>query len=221
MHRRGRRGWGLGLFAGLALAIGALLAAPAAHATPATEAFVQKNIDQGYEILNDDSLARENLRARFRAFMLGLTDIRRIGMFTLGQYARGADEAQLDEFIDSFTEYAVAVYETRLSKYKGQTLKVTGSTDRASGPNYDSVVNAVVINPNAPNATPINAAFRVRPDMKSGKPIITDMQVEGVWLAINQRADFTAFLQQHNGSIPELSSHLRDQAAALRSGAPG
>src|SRR5947207_15904596 len=133
-------------------------AALAAGANPA-EAFVQQNIDKGYAILNNASLSDEQRRAQFRTFMLGLTDTRRIGLFTLGQYANGASKTDLDAFNEAFLDYAVAVSESRLSKYKGQTLKVTGSSERAAD---DAVVNADVVNPNASNGQPFKVGFRVR-----------------------------------------------------------
>jgi phospholipid transport system substrate-binding protein len=201
-------------FSALALLAIGFLAAPAAYAAAANpaEAFVQQNIDKGYSILNNASLSNEQRRTQFRNFMLGLTDVKRIGMFTLGQYANGASKGDVDSFIDAFTDYAVAVYESRLSKYKGQTLKVTGSDQRSAD---DVVVNADVVNPSAPPNSPvIKAAFRVR-KTADGKPIVTDMQVEGIWLALSQRSDFTGFLQQHGGNIPALTDNLKMQIQQL------
>ena len=177
-------------------------------ANPA-EMFVQQNVDRGYRILNDQALSREQRREQFRNFLLSLTDLHRIGMFTLGQYARGATPADLQAFDKAFTDYAVAVYESRLGKYSGQTLKVTGSIPRASD---DVIVNAVVANARAGSGQePIRVAFRVR-KTADGRPIITDMEVEGIWLALTERSDFSAFLQQHGGSISALTDHLKSQA---------
>jgi phospholipid transport system substrate-binding protein len=187
-------------------------AAPAAN--PA-EAFVQQNIEKGYSILNSTTLSDEARRAQFRDFMLSLTDARRIGMFTLGPYANRASKEDIDSFIDAFSEYAVAVYESRLSKYKGQSLRVTGSVQRAAD---DVVVNADVVNPATPNAQPLRAAFRVR-KTSDGRPIVIDIQVEGVWLALSQRSDFTGFLQQHGGRLPDLTTDLKRQAQVLRDAA--
>lgn len=196
------------------LSTGATRAAPAAN--PA-EGFVQQNIAKGYEILNSTTLSDEQRRAQFRDFMLSLTDARRIGMFTLGPYANSASKEDVESFIDAFGDYAVAVYETRLSKYKGQTLRVTGSVQRAAD---DVVVNTDVVNPATPNAQPLRAAFRVR-KTSDGRPIVTDIQVEGVWLALSQRSDFTGFLQQHGGRVPDLTADLKRQTQVLRNAARG
>ena len=180
------------------------------------QAFVQQNIDKGFAILNNKALSEADRREQFSDFVLSLTDQRRIGMFTLGQYANGASKADTDAFIASFTEYAVAVYQRRLDKYAGQTLKVTGSVARAAD---DVVVNANVVDASgqAP-ADPIQVGFRVRAD-GSGRQIVTDLQVEGIWLAISQRAEFTDFLQKNNGSLPALTANLRSRAEQIRSGA--
>jgi phospholipid transport system substrate-binding protein len=188
--------------------------AKAANANPA-ETFVQENVDRGYMILNSTTYSPEQRRAEFRKFMLALTDPRRIGMFTLGQYANSAPKDQIEDFVSAFTDYAIATYETRLNKYKGQTLKVTGSLARSPD---DVVVNADVVNPGNATAQPIKVGFRVRkaPD---GRPIVTDIQVEGVWLALSERSDFTGYLQQHGGSISALTQLLKTQTQQMRSSA--
>jgi phospholipid transport system substrate-binding protein len=199
------------LVAAMAL-LGSTQARSAPAANPA-EAFVQENVEKGYSILNSTTLSDEQRRSQFRDFMLSLTDARRIGMFTLGPYANSATKEEVEAFIDAFSEYAVAIYESRLGKYKGQTVRVTGSVQRAAD---DVVVNSEVVDPAAPpNAPRLKAAFRVR-KTSDGRPIVTDMQVEGIWLALSQRSDFTGFLQQHNGRVQDLTTDLMRQTQMLR-----
>lgn len=196
------------------------LAIGPAQASPESEAFVQDTVDDGYVILNNTTLSPEELSAQFREFMLALTDMRRIATFTLGPYVNRAPPAEIDDFVEAFTEYAVTVYEDRLSRYTGQTMVVSGSDDRAED---DSIVTAVVSMANNeidPNRQMINVGFRVREDV-NGNPIVIDMQVEGVWLAVNQRADFTSYLQQNNGSVPALAASLRRQAEQILIGEEG
>jgi phospholipid transport system substrate-binding protein len=207
-------------FAAQLLAVAVLATVIATPAQPAlaqsgnaAEAFIQQNVDRGYQILNNSALSSEQRRDQFRSFLLNLTDLHRIGMFTLGQYANSASPADLQAFNKAFEDYAVSVYESRLGKYNGQTLKVTGSQVRAPD---DVIVNAVVpATEGGASQQPIHVAFRVRktPD---GRPIITDMQVEGIWLALSERSDFTGFLQQHGGSVSQLADHLRAQADQVR-----
>jgi phospholipid transport system substrate-binding protein len=185
-----------------------MLMAPEALATPATEAFIQQNFDKGYMILNDTSLSDAQRRDQFRALLVELAASRRIALFTLGYYAAGAAPSAVDAFVEAFTKYSVAVYEKGLNRYEGQVLKVTGSTDRASD---DSVVAAELVSPNQSSGQSIKVAFRVRRG-ETGAPTITDMLIEGVSLATTERDDFTAYLRQHAGSIPELTERLNAMA---------
>jgi len=199
--------WLVAFFA--ALVIGLVMLAPhavhAAAANPA-ETFVQQNVDRGYAILNNTSLSDERRHIEFRDFMLSLTDARRIGMFTLGAYANSASKGDLEAFIAAFSDYTVGfVHGIVFAQARAQAPKVTGSVQRAAD---DVVVHCEVVNPSAPDAPRIKAAFRVR-KAADGRSIVTDIQVEGIWLALLQRSDFTGFLQQHGGRIAELTSDLR------------
>jgi ABC-type transporter MlaC component len=176
--------------------------APAAPANP-SEAFVQENIDHAFAIINDMSVPEEERYMRFHALILSLIDARRIGMFTLGRYANGASQADIDSFIAAFSDYTIRfIYRAGFAQTEGNAPKITGSTQRAGD---DVVVNCEV---DGPNAQPIKVAFRVRRSA-DGHPIVTDLQVEGVWLALLQRSDFSAFLQQNGGRIPDLTADLQ------------
>jgi len=185
-----------------------MLVAPSARATPETEAFIQQNFDKGYQILNNASLSDADRRAQFRDLLLGLAASRRIALFTLGSYAMGAAPSSVDDFIQAFTKYSIAVYEKGLNRYEGQKLKVTSSVDRAAD---DSVVQAELIDPKQPNGPPIKLAFRVRKG-ETGAPAITDLLLEGVSLATTERDEFTAYLKQHDGSVQELTKRLNAMA---------
>ena len=188
-------------FAGMALV------GPAAAATPA-ETFVQDNIHVGLDILNNKTLSVDARRTQFANFLLGLTDMKRIADFTLGQYRRGANPADLAAFDTAFENYAVAVYQSYFAKYAGQTLKVTNSQARTAD---DFIVATQLIDPNDRSGqAPLEVDFRVRTD--SGKPVVTDFSVAGIWLALEERDQFTSFLGQNGGNIRTLISHLNDLA---------
>ena len=193
------------VLAGLAIALPIVWppsAARAAAANPA-EAFVQENVDRAFVILNNPELPQEQRYMQFHDLILSLMDARRIGMFTLGPYANRASQAEIESFIAAFSDYTIRfIYGAGFAQTEGNAPKVTGSTQRAAD---DVVVNCEV---NGPNAQPIKVAFRVRRSA-DGRPIVTDLQVEGVWLALLQRSDFSAFLQQNGGRIADLTADLQ------------
>jgi phospholipid transport system substrate-binding protein len=203
-----RRGFfSAGLALGLALAGLGLTSLPASAANPA-ESYVQDNVHKGIDILNNKAASVAQRRMQFETFLLGLTDMKRIADFTLGQYRRGASPADLAAFESAFQNYAVAVYQSYFARYAGQTLKVTGSQARS---NDDFIVATQLIDPSDRSGQPpLEVDFRVLTD--TGKPVVIDFSVSGIWLAIEERDQFTSFLGQNGGNIALLNSHLNDLA---------
>jgi phospholipid transport system substrate-binding protein len=201
-------------FLAMSAAVAALLftGIPAMAAANPAEDFVQDNIHKGLELLNNKQLSADQRRTQFEGFLLGLTDMKRIADFTLGQYRRSASPADIAAFESAFQNYAVAVYQSYFAKYAGQTLKVTGSQTRAAD---DIIVATQLIDPNDNSGQqPLEVDFRVRTD--GGKTVVVDFSVAGIWLALEERDQFTAFLGQNNGNIHTLISHLSELAKQFR-----
>jgi phospholipid transport system substrate-binding protein len=187
----------------LLLSAGALavcMTSPAWAAGPA-EAFVSGNIQAGFDILNDPAASVVQRRERFAAFLLGLTDVRRVALFMLGRYADGASQADLDAYVAAYQEHVQSVYQSYFARYAGQSLHVMSSRERAPG---DFIVTT---NLTGNGAAPMEVDFRIRTD--GAKPLLLDIGVGGVWLAPAQQAEFLSVLAQNNGDIKALSAHLR------------
>ncbi len=178
------------------------IVSPAVAATPA-EDLVGNNIHKGLEILNDTHLSKDQRRAAFEDFLLGVTDLKRVAIFTLGAYGDKATPADRDAFAAAFQRYAVAVYQSYFERYSGQTLKVTGS--RANAP-ADDIVATQLIDPQDQSGKPLEVDFRVRSD--TGKPVIVDFSVAGIWLAPAEHDEFVAFLGRNGGNVPALSAYM-------------
>jgi phospholipid transport system substrate-binding protein len=184
-----------------------------AAASPAAEAFVQSNVQRGLQILNNPALSKEQRQEQFRGFLLTLTDLRRIALYTLGPARRTTTPADQATFVDAFRNYAFAVYGAEFSKYGGQTLRVTGSVERAPG---DELVRTVLVDPHArPGQEPIEVDFRVYGS--NGHYSVVDIVVAGLDLAITEQEDFGAFLAQHNNDVRALIANLRQRTEHVRS----
>jgi phospholipid transport system substrate-binding protein len=195
-----------------------VFAGSTAHAESGAENFVRNNVQRGLTILNNHGIADAQRRAQFRDFLTSLTDIRRIALFTLGAARRTASPQETEQFVNAFRDYAVAVYESRLTAYSGQTLKVTGGTERAPG---DDIVTTILVDPSGRTnnqGEPIEVDFRV--EGENGHFVVIDASIAGVWLALEERDQFTAFLQENRDSVPALISHLNALTQRLRSGGP-
>jgi phospholipid transport system substrate-binding protein len=181
-------------------------ALPAFAANPA-EDFVANNIHTGFDLLNDASLNAVQRRDRFAAFVLGLTDTKRVALFLLGRYGDAASPADIDAYVAAYQDYILAVYQSYFAMYAGQSLRVLDSRERAP---QDFVVRTSIVG----NAPQMEIDFRVRTD--GPKPVLVDMSVAGIWLALAQRDQFLAVLAQNNGDIKALTAHLRDTQKLYR-----
>jgi phospholipid transport system substrate-binding protein len=193
-----------------ALAATPFIRAGQALAVPnVAESFVDENIHKGLDILKDKRLSSIQRRDQFEGLLLSLVDVRRIALFTLGQYRRSAPPDDVEAFVSAFKNYAAAEYQSYFSKYSDQVLKVTGSTERSP---TDFIVQTQLIDP-ASNQQPAEVDFRVRTD--TGKPVLVDVAYQGIWLSLEQRDQFVSFLGQNNGNVRSLVAHLSDLAANM------
>jgi phospholipid transport system substrate-binding protein len=202
-----RRAWIL-----IALAAPFIGGISSAQASTPAEIFISDSIHNGVEILNNKQLTSTQRHEQFKTFLLGIADVKHIAVFTLGQYALTASPADEDAFAAAFQDYAVAGYRSYFAKYASQTLKVTGSSQRAPD---DFIVMTNLIDPRDHSGQPpLEVDFRVRTD--SGTPVLVDFSVAGIWLALEERDQFSTFLSQNNGNIQIMTSHLRDVAKRYR-----
>jgi phospholipid transport system substrate-binding protein len=175
--------------------------APEALAANAAEDFISGNIQAGFDILNDRNATPAQRRERFASFVLGLTDVKRVALFLLGRYAANASQADLDAYVSAYQDYVLSLYQSYFALYAGQSLRVISSRERA--PN-DFVVTTNMV---GTSSSPMEIDFRVRTDGPA--PVLVDLGVAGVWLALAQRDQFLSVLAQNNGDIKALTAHLR------------
>lgn len=173
-----------------------------AWAANAAEDFVSGNIQAGFDILNDRAADPGQRRERFAAFLLGLTDIKRTALFMLGRYAQSAPQTEIDDYVAVYRNYAMAIYQTYFALYSGQSLRVVSSRERAPG---DFIVTTNMV-----GQQPMEIDFRIRTDGE--KPLLVDVGVAGIWLALAQRDEFLSVIAQNSGDIKALTAHLRGRA---------
>ncbi len=195
-------------FAAVALALGA---APAA-ADEAAEVYVQGILDEAEPILGEaDETALfdglENLVDKY-------VDMRRVGLFTLGQYARKMTPEQKEEYLPLFKKYATQVYQNSLSNYSGQKLNVKNSVDRSE---RDIIVNSKIVNAKPGDSlADLTVHWRVYRS-REGKMTVVDAGADNVWLAIEQRSQFTSIIANNGGGvkgIDALLEQLREQVGS-------
>lgn len=194
-------------------ALATLMLAGAAQADDASERYVADNANTVLQTLNDPVLDAASRTAAFANYMDQFTDLDAVSNFVIGRYARTFTETELEDYRTAFRDYALAVYENELDRYRGERVEVTGSYDRTP---RDSIVNTRI-----PREDGQAMDVRWRVLNRNGQYQVVDvaLNIEGnlLWLAIEQRAQFLALLDRTNGSATALIAKIREMTADLES----
>ena len=180
-----------------ALSLGLIAAANPAAAQgardPGAEQFVQVQAQKVLTVLSDHSRGvGEKIRV-FRGLVDQIADVPAITNFVLGKYARSISPAQRAQFAPVFREYAQNVYESRLTEYHGETLKVTGSTVKKPG---DVVVSSLVAGGKLDKPLPVS------------------------WRVLNRDGGWKIVDIYLNGNISQLAQKRSDFGSTLQSSGP-
>ncbi len=187
-----------------ALAVTASWSAPAL-ADETAETFMQGILDEAEPVLNASTKAE---------FYVGIeelvgtyVDMRRVGRFVLGQYARRMSDEQAAEYFPLFKRYATIIYQNTLEEYEGQRLVVTGSVDRSE---RDIIVNSKIVDPE-PGDPFANAVIHWRVyRSRDGEMTVLDAGADNVWLAIEQRSQFTSLIANNGGGASGIDALIAE-----------
>jgi phospholipid transport system substrate-binding protein len=157
--------------------------------------------DQGSAMLADPGLGPDDRRAAVRRLLTASFDLQTIGRFVLGKYWRRASLQERDEFRRLFEDYAAAAIARRLDGFGGETL--TLGQARLERPGLAVVASRVA----RAEGAPVVVDWRLRHG-KAGWRII-DVVVEGVSLALAQRAELTSIVRNNGGRLAALLAKLR------------
>lgn len=156
--------------------------------------------DVALKTIADPSMNETAKKQTFRRLLSQNFDMATIGRFALGRYWRIASPQQQQDYLRLYEKMIIDVYTSRFNRYSGQTFRVRGNRIDESG---DVVVNSVVEG----GGSPVAVDWRVRP--KGGAYRIIDVMVEGISMAVTQRNDFAAVIQQGGGTIDALIAYLK------------
>lgn len=200
----------------LLAAVGVALSAIAAPAMaqsgardPGAEAFVQAKAQRVISVLANKGMNEAQKKQVFHQAVDELADVPRITNFVLGKYARTITPEQRARFTPVFRTYAENVYQSRISDYRGEQLKVTGSVVRKPG---DVIVNTVVSGGQL--SQPVPVSWRVLGGGANWK--VVDVQFKGIWLAITQQQDFVSTIDNSGGNIDVLINQLQKGGSGRR-----
>jgi phospholipid transport system substrate-binding protein len=176
--------------------------------TQAPEQFLKVLAADAIVLLGSEQLDDVQRRGAFRGLLRRGFDLDRVGRFVLGRHWRQAKEAERQEFLSLFEDYIVATYARRLGGLSNDSLIVTGH--RMIGDGTALVDSQVSPSPDLR----VNVEWRMTRHGDDWR--IVDIMVEGVSLAMTQRAEFGAVIRAGGGELGLLLDKLRQKTAHLR-----
>ena len=169
------------------------------------DVFIQSTVNRASETLSKN-ISKEEKINELKLIAKEAVDIRGIGSYTLGSNRKNLNDNQKKKYFDLFENYFLKSFSSRLAEYTDPKIQV--QSKKILNKNY-TIVNSVLASTS--NRLEIKIDWRVytkNPD----NPLIRDLIIEGLSLAVAQRAEFASILNSNDGDINALFDTLEDFA---------
>lgn len=182
-----------------ALALTPLPASTTATASSAAEQYVTSVANS---ILAVASGPQGQMSSKFRALMSRHAAINAIGVFSLGKYKDQLPASQRTEYYGLIEKFVAGLFVKYAPQFAGNRIEITNSKARSA---RDVIVSSKVHF--ASGKAPLEVQWRL---LQSGGGFkIFDVRVLGIWLAIQQRTEFTSVIKNNGGDVSALMKFLR------------
>jgi phospholipid transport system substrate-binding protein len=163
--------------------------------------FIQSTVNRASDILSKN-ISKEEKIEELKSIAKETVDIRGVGFYSLGSAKKNLDENQKKKYFDLFENYFLKSFSSRLSEYTNPKIEVQGK--KILNKNY-TIVNSLLISTSERPEVKIDwRVYTKNPD----NPLIRDLIIEGLSLAVAQRAEFTSILNSNDGDINALFKTL-------------
>lgn len=157
-----------------------------ASASPASEAYVSTLIEEMQKI--DEGAEAD--------FIVDNVDMQRLSRFVLGKHARDATDTEQDIFAARLDAFLRDFLSSRSEELANASLTILSSADRTE---TDSIITTRI---SSPTRNPMIMRWRVL--LRDGEWRLIDVEVHGLWLAIEQRAQIMVLLDKRDAEIGDL-----------------
>ena len=127
-------------------------------------------------------------------------DVEAIAHFVLGRHSRDLSEKDRSDFTNAFRQFLDAAIRRQAGEFTDAQVDILGSFDRNG---RDSIVQSI-----ASDGAGNTAMVRWRLAKRGETWRVVDLQVEGLWLSIELRAQISAILGNPGASIADAIAAL-------------
>jgi phospholipid transport system substrate-binding protein len=176
------------------------------RAAPSVEdarALIEKVSAKVLAILGDQALSDRQKFDALVALLDGPIDLDLVARLILGRHWRTVDDAQRQQYLALFREYALANLASKLHLYRGQSFEVTGARVVSE---QDALVTSRILSNGEP---PLQVDWRLR-ERDGAAPVTIDLIVEGVSLIVTLRSEFGSVIERQgfDGLLVELRQRI-------------
>lgn len=127
-------------------------------------------------------------------------DVPSVARFTLGKHAKRISDEEHTRFAAAFDNFLASTFEDHRADFANAKVEVVGSVDRSP---TDSIVETKV---SPKNGEAMTVRWRVME--RDNEWRVVDVEVLGLWLAIEQRAQIAAILDKPRATIDDAIAAL-------------
>ena len=165
--------------------------------------FVNELVNDAITKLADKNITKEEKANFIKQIALENVDINALGLYTLGELRKSADQKDIAEYEASFEKYFLKSLTSRLTDYSSSNFEIIGEEKKST--KYTIINTKVTPNDGSPEIKIDWRIYTQNPE----KPLIRDLIVEGLSLARTQE-EFASILNSNNNDIKILISKLNE-----------
>ena len=165
--------------------------------------FISEIVDEAKKILVATN-SKEFKEKKLEEIAKKTTDIKGMGMYTLGKYRKNLTDEQLNEYENLFEKYFLKSFSSRLSDYSDPKIEVVSA--EVLSPKYTTVRSVLLATEQKPELKIDWRVFTENPE----NPLIRDLIVEGLSLARTQKEEFASIIENDNQNLNKLFSTLKE-----------
>ena len=183
----------------LTLVSAALIVLPCISSAQETPTEIVKDLsEQTVSFLEDDTLQKQEIDR-----LLADVDVDGIARFALGKYSSQISADEYSAYESAFRNYLREQLRDHLVRFSGGEVEIDDANRRGN----QSIIKTTLTKPDGDK---LDVNWRLRKS-EAGWEVI-DVEAMNLWLAIEQRAQFQAGLDQSGGDISALVRQLESQS---------
>lgn len=183
------------------------LASAKTDETAELRTYVEKLIQQGYDLVNDQKLTKEQQKQKSSELIKTHMHLDWMAQYTLGRHKRQLSKEQLNQFIKVYSNFVVKAYTDLTMNYKGEKAVLT-NVKQIDDDLF--IVNTEFIRPGT--QSPIKVDYLIHEvNSKEDRFLVGDIITEGVSILNSQQAEFDNTISTYG--IEKLIADLKKKAA--------